>query len=56
MRYHYVRHLKSRNIIDVEHVPTKNNVADILTKPLAKVTHNFLRDAFMARQPVLETG
>jgi hypothetical protein len=56
MRYHYVRHLKSRGIIDVTHVPTKHNVSDILTKPLAKTTHNFLRDICMAPQPVVESG
>lgn len=56
MRYHYVRHLKSRGIIDVTHVPTKHNVSDILTKPLAKMTHNFLRDICMAPQPVVESG
>jgi hypothetical protein len=33
-RYHYIRQLLADNLISIQHVPTKDMVADILTKPL----------------------
>jgi hypothetical protein len=33
-RYHYIRQLLADNLISIQHVPTKEMVADILTKPL----------------------
>jgi hypothetical protein len=34
-RFFKVRELESAGIVKVEHVPTADNVADLLTKPLA---------------------
>ena len=33
-RYHYIRQLLADNLISIQHVPTKEMIADILTKPL----------------------
>ena len=35
IKYHYLRHLTESNIIRLEYIVTKNQTADILTKPLA---------------------
>ena len=34
-KYFYVRELLKEEILDLRYVPTKHNVADIMTKPLA---------------------
>jgi hypothetical protein len=36
-RFHYIRDCIERNMVDVEHVGTEDQVADILTKPLGRV-------------------
>ena len=33
--------------IDIQHIATKENIADIMTKPLTKTTFEYLRDKFM---------
>jgi hypothetical protein len=42
IRHHYVRDVIERNTITVEEVGIKNNVADLLTKSLARGHHHFL--------------
>ncbi len=39
MRYHFIRERVQDNTLQIEHVPGDNNVADIMTKPLARVKH-----------------
>jgi hypothetical protein len=36
-RYHYIRDCVDKNMVDVEHVRTVDQLADILTKPLGRV-------------------
>ena len=36
-RYHFVKDIKQRNIIDVKYCPGEHNIADMLTKPLAAI-------------------
>lgn len=36
-RYHFVRHLVSPNVIEKVNIPSKENIADRLTKPLDKI-------------------
>lgn len=36
-RYHYIRDCVDKNVVDVEHVRTIDQLADILTKPLGRV-------------------
>jgi hypothetical protein len=43
-KWHYIRECVDNNFIHVTHVPSKDNVADILTKPLARPTFLRLRD------------
>ena len=39
IHYHYVRDLVKNNQVAFEFIPTKQQVADFLTKPLPKVGH-----------------
>ena len=41
IKYHYLRHLTASNIVRLEYIVTKNQIADALTKPLPPV--DFLR-------------
>lgn len=43
VRYHFVREVYERGDIDIRYVETKLQLADILTKPLAKQQFNNLR-------------
>ncbi len=35
VRYHYIRQLVAYNKLSIQHLPTEEMLADILTKPLA---------------------
>jgi hypothetical protein len=39
LRYHFIRDLVSRRIVDVVHIPGVENPADLFTKPLPRATH-----------------
>jgi hypothetical protein len=36
-RYHYIRDCVAKGVVDVSHVGTDDQLADILTKPLGRV-------------------
>jgi hypothetical protein len=42
-RYHYIRDCIQKGVVDVDHVGTDNQLADILTKPLGKIKFVELR-------------
>ena len=37
IRYHFIHDTKERGEIDIDHVPSANQTADILTKPLGQL-------------------
>ena len=39
IRYHFLKELVEAGIVQVQHVDTEHNVADVLTKPLLRVKH-----------------
>lgn len=41
VRHHFVREMLEQNKLQIEHIPTAEMVADIMTKPLPKCKHNF---------------
>jgi hypothetical protein len=43
IKYHYVREKYKHKIIDVQHIPTAEQIADIFTKPLTGSTFKRLR-------------
>jgi hypothetical protein len=43
IRYHFVRDLVIGNKIMIKHIPSEENVADILTKPLGTVKNGYFR-------------
>ena len=47
IRYHFVREKVEEGILEISHVPTENNLADIFTKPLTTEVFVRLRDAIM---------
>ncbi|MCI68220.1 cysteine-rich RLK (receptor-like protein kinase) 8, partial [Trifolium medium] len=42
--YHFVRDLVAAKKLQVSHVPTSHQLADLLTKPLSSTRHHFLKD------------
>jgi hypothetical protein len=51
LRQAYLRDLIARRVIRLEHIPGEENIADILTKPLAAPRFIKLRDVFMGPKP-----
>ncbi|KAH8323147.1 hypothetical protein KR074_006679 [Drosophila pseudoananassae] len=39
IKYHFIRDLYKKKVIDIEYVPTDNMISDVLTKALCKVKH-----------------
>ena len=46
-RYYFVKDNYKQKQIDIQHIPTDENIADIMTKPLTKMQYEYLRDKFM---------
>lgn len=42
-RYHFIRDMKEKGDIQLEYVPTEDNIADLLTKPLGPKRIDYLR-------------
>ena len=40
IRYHFLKDLVEQRVLEVQYVPTAENIADILTKPLQRIKHN----------------
>ena len=49
IRYHYVRDQVSAGLVNIKYCPTQDQLADALTKPLAKDSFVRLRDRFMSK-------
>ena len=43
IKYHYVRELVEDKRVNMEYIHTKEQIADIFTKPLPKDTYEYLR-------------
>jgi hypothetical protein len=43
IKYHFIRGEVKKETLKLEYCPTKKNLADILTKPLNRETHNYLK-------------
>lgn len=43
VRFHFVRECYQKKLLNIEHVPSNDQVADILTKPIPRVQYERLR-------------
>ena len=50
IRYHFIRDLCMSNAIELSHVASDNNIADIMTKPLPKSKYDKFRQAMFGVQ------
>jgi hypothetical protein len=50
IKYHYIREKVKDGTISIQHMPTTDQVADILTKPLPKGSFQKLRDSMNVHQ------
>ena len=48
VRYHFIRDLITDKVLHLQAIPTEENIADILTKPLDKRIFQYLRSKFMS--------
>jgi hypothetical protein len=44
MRYHYIRDMIKKKVLSLQYVPTAEQTADILTKPLPLIKFAYFRD------------
>ena len=44
IKYHYIRDMVQRGVLKLQYVATKEKIADVLTKPLAKVKFEYFRE------------
>ena len=44
MRYHYLRDMVQRGVVELQFVPTDEQVVDVLTKPLVRGISEDTRD------------
>ena len=44
IKYHFLREQVAQKVVKLEYVPTKEQTADIFTKPLARESFQYLRD------------
>ena len=42
-RYHYIRECVADGVVEVQHISTEDQLADVLTKPLARIRFAELR-------------
>ena len=49
-RYYFVKDYYQKGIIKLKYVPTKENLADIFTKPMKKDGFEYIRDIIMGNE------
>lgn len=52
MRHHYIREVLADGVFNLEYVPTRDMLADMLTKPLGRIIFTLLRD----QSKIIATG
>ena len=57
MKYHYIRDIVQKGVIKLQYISTDEQVADIFTKPLARVKFAYFRERLgVVENPFLEKG
>ena len=44
IKYHYIKDMVQRGAVKLQHVATEEQIADVLTKPLARVKFEYFRE------------
>ena len=44
IKYHYIRDMVQRGAVKLQYVATNEQIADVLTKPLARVNFEYFRE------------
>ena len=44
IKYHYIKDMVQRGAVKLQYVTTDEHIADVLTKPLAKVKFEYFRE------------
>ena len=44
IKYHYIQDMVQRGVVNIQYVPTEEQVVDVLTKPLSHVKFEHFRD------------
>ena len=44
IKYHYIRDMVQRGVVKVQYVATEEQIADVLTKPLARLKYEYFRE------------
>ena len=44
IKYHYIRDMVQRGVVKLQYVATDKHIADVLTKPLARVKFEYFRE------------
>ena len=44
IKYHYIRDMEQRGAVKLQYVATEEQIADVLTKPLARVKFEYFRE------------
>ena len=46
IKYHYIRDMVQRGVVKLQYVATNDQIADVLTKTLARVKFEYCREKF----------
>ena len=44
IKYHYIKDMVQRGVVKLQYVATEEQIADVLTKPVARVKFEYLRE------------
>ena len=45
IKYHYIKDMVQRGVVKLQYVAMDENIADVLTKPLARVMFEYFRES-----------
>jgi ATP sulfurylase len=46
IKYHYIRDMVRRGVVELRYISIDEQIVDILTKPLSRVKYEYFRDKF----------
>ena len=57
MKYHYIRDIVQKGVVKLQYISTDEQVADIFTKPLARVKFAYFRERLgVVENPFIDKG